>query len=539
MLQRFSIENFILIDRWDLDFYEGFTAITGETGAGKSILLKALGILLGDRVVGDMARDKEKKVILEADFLLGNEAFWGRKCAELDLVFERNSVVRRVVGADKRSRIFWNDEPISLQKIRLLAPFLVDIYGQHDAVDVRGKDFAREILDEQIIDKDLLSEFFAISLQYKKQRKLLEEKVSDLERLQEREDFFRHQLGRFEQLDLSLDELRDITVRYDKMQQFRENASSLQEAREGLDRMLELCVGVEKKLGGVDGGREKMGAVRDNLGEVYGDVAMALDRDFDPGEMDFLEGQMQAYYGLLEAFSLQDSEALIAKKLEIEEALGRIALLGEEISSLEFSQKSLYANLLQQAEKLSLERAKIAKVLSPRILGIVRDLGMEKARFEIVVTRGELVGDFGLDRVDFLFSANPEQDLQPLGEVASGGELSRVMLALKSICCDSDTFPTVIFDEIDTGVSGKIAEKMGIQMRNISGHFPVLAITHLPQVASLGDRHLQISKVYDGAQTIVSVDYLDELRRVEALAYMLSGENVTDEALSQARKMRR
>ena len=549
MLKQLYIKNFTLIDELDIPLYPGFSVITGETGAGKSIILGAIGLLLGNRADSKAIKAGRDRCVIEAHFDLskyGMQDFFDANDIDYDA---EDTIIRRELTAAGKSRAFINDTPVPLSKMRELGEQLVDIHSQHQNLLLQKEDFQLSVVDIIAHDEKQKKAYLAEYKNYKKAKQQLEDLKAEIAKNRENEEFMRFQ---FKELD-------DANLQEGELEQLEQEAETLSHSEDIKTALYE----ADNALSGEDGSildKLKNAAQQiDNIKEVYPDVKEVAERmqssyielkdiaqeisgsvdniEFDPNRLETINSRLDQLYSLQQKFHVENVEELIATRERINEQLQHIDNGDEDIEELE----KQVALLLVKAEKLAGEltaiRTESARKIEEEMKKRLIPLGIPNVRFEISFSAKPLSSD-GVDKVNFLFSANKSTLLQPVSQVASGGEIARVMLSLKAMISGAVKLPTIIFDEIDTGVSGKIAEKMAeimTEMGNLNRQ--VISITHLPQIASMGTHHYKVLKEETEGGTLSHMKELNEQQRIEEIAQMLSGSDITPAALANAKEL--
>ncbi|MFN5149284.1 MAG: DNA repair protein RecN [Flavobacteriia bacterium] len=547
MLQALRIRNFALIDRVELNLSGGFTAITGETGSGKSILLSALGLILGERADFSVIGPDNDKAIVEAEFKIasfGLDSFF----RENDLDFAPETIIRREISSSGKSRAFINDTPVGLPVLRAFTEQLVNIHSQYNTLELKSRTYQLEVLDLLADLTSKRTDFSNLFDEYQNKNKRLKELKHGLATLLQRQDYNRFQLNELEELELdsrnysSIEaDLRKAENSGDLLQALQalvavvENdgqiADKIREVRPLLDRMK----GVDSRL---DELASRIQSVMIELSDVSSDASRMMDGiETDPQKIYDLSKQMDKFNHLLNKHNLQDQEALMGLRDRLEGEVQNLENGENDILQLEDELNHLETNLRQKAADLHTERKKAVGSVSDKIRNILEELKLPNTRLDFSVNEREGFNQYGLSDVTILFSANVGIDSVPIERAASGGELSRVMLALQKLISEKRQFPTVLFDEIDTGVSGDVAQKIGNLLRNMGEHFQLLAITHLPQVAAKASHHMRVEKQLIGNRTVTSVHFLDTNERVEEIARLMSGETITDAAMQNAKAL--
>lgn len=550
MLQRLHITNYLLIEELDLNLGNGLTIITGETGSGKSILIGALGLAMGERADAGTHRDPSKRCVIELEVDLSALDLRSWFDAN-ELPFENLTIIRRqlepVKGRDvSRSRAFVNDTPVILEQLRELGARLVHVHSQHHTQLLNDPRFQLGLIDHVAGHSGAVTEFASEHAKWRKQ-------VKDLNELREREarskaelDFFTFQLNELEEAGLKEGELELI----EKELARAENATELIEALTAVDHGVNSERGVLSMLGKLRQTLAKPARVDpevqtllDRLNSVAIEVIdiagtaedISSNVSMDPEQAKVHRDRTDLLHSLLQKHRVRSTEELIAIQVELRTKTKAIGSLGERIGSLEKQEDVLRKKLITEANTLSAARVKAMVPLAKKVASQLHELGMPNAIFTFDHSVNEQPGPQGMDNVRALFTANKDRTPAPLDKVASGGELSRVMLALISLAADSQDLPTVIFDEIDTGVSGEVAYRVGTLMARMGKQRQVLAITHLPQIASKAQNHLLVTKSLSAESVLTSISPLTMDQRVEAIAQMLSGRKLTKAALENAR----
>ncbi len=542
MLRRLSIENYALIDKLDLELDAHLNIITGETGAGKSILLGALGLLLGNKNEGGTIRDEGRNCIIEGVFDVegyGLEPLF----EETDLDYEPQTVIRRVISASGKSRAFVNDMPVQLSALRELGVRLIDIHSQHRNMILSDEAFRTSALDTLADAVPTVEEYRAIYSQLQAAKRRLEQMVAEAESLKRDEEWLRYQVEEFEAAALKAGELAEAEAELAVL----ENADQIGEALVTLRNILDADeVGVLEQLAAGESAiahvsanypsgeqvcerlRSVVAELKD-LGQLVADDSERIEAD--PERLQRLTDRVNLIYSLCQKHRVKDLDELLAVGERLAEQLSAITHSDERIDE----QREKIAALKQKAERLAEKihtlRVKASAKMSKSVVQMLVQLGMAEARFEVEVEPTQELTQSGADRIRYMFSANGRLAPQPVEKIASGGEISRVMLSLKALLAEKSKLPTIIFDEIDTGVSGRIADAMGEIINSLGENMQVVAITHLPQVASKGESHFVVYK-HDSRTNLTR---LGDEERVTEIAKMLSGSEISSAALSQAR----
>ena len=548
MLKQLYIKNYALIDLLDIELYPGFSVITGETGAGKSIILGAIGLLLGQRADSKSIKAGAEKCIIEAHFDLSRyqmEAFFKENEIEMDA---EDTIIRREITPTK-SRAFINDTPVSLSMLKELGEQLVDVHSQHQNLLLQKQDFQLNVVD--IIAQDS-KEFESYQQSFSKLSSLysqLRQLKDDIEHNRQNQDFLQFQYEELENAHLTSGEQEDLEQQSETMEHAEDIKTALYEADNALYSEQAGAVSqvrtAQNALNGINTVLPKAGELaerlescRIELKDIADEVSSLLeDTDFDPSELDRIHDRLDRIYELEKKYHAETVEELISQRDELKQKLNNIENSDEALNELEAKGQLLKANCQKQADALTKLRQKAGKEIEQQLRQRLIPLGMPNVRFEVHITKGEL-GKNGQDTVSFLFSANTSTPLQPVAQVASGGEIARVMLSLKAMISGAVKLPTIIFDEIDTGVSGKIAEKMADIMQEMGQtERQVISITHLPQIASKGTHHYRVSKSETPQGTISKMQQLSQDERIGEIAQMLSGSDVSEAAIQNAKQL--
>lgn len=549
MLQHLYIKNYALIDELDIDFPKGFSVITGETGAGKSIILGAIGLLLGNRADVKAIKPGERKCVIEAHFNISGyklKELFDDNDADYD---EQDCIIRRELSSNGKSRAFVNDSPVSLQFLRALGGSLVDIHSQHQNLLLQKEDFQLGVVDVIAHDDDLKADYEKAFEQYKKDVKALCDMEKKLEAARQNEDFLRFQFDELQAAQLS-DGIQE------ELEQESAALSHSEDIKSALFRADSLLNGDETGIIGQTGMAaeslhsieavfpkvkelaDRLDTAKIELEDIGADVSSYSDNiDFNPARLDEVNSQLDTIYSLEKKHHVESVSELIAIRDDIEKQLNGIDDSDDLLSELKDKVAASEAVCRKNAEVLSERRKKAAKATEKEMKSRLMPLGMPNVRFIVDVKEKDLSPN-GKDNVVFLFSANKSTAPQPVSEVASGGEIARVMLSLKAMISGAVDLPTIIFDEIDTGVSGAIASKMAQVMKEMAdAGRQVISITHLPQIAAVGVAHYKVEKNETAKGTTSHMRRLTDEERVREIAGMLSGDNITNAALQNAKEL--
>ena len=551
MLKQLYIKNFTLIDELNISLYPGFSVITGETGAGKSIILGAIGLLLGNRADSKAIKAGRDRCVIEAHFDLsryGMQKFFDDNDIDYDA---DDTIIRRELTAAGKSRAFINDTPVPLTRMRELGEQLVDIHSQHQNLLLQKEDFQLNVVDIIAQDADQLKVYQKEYYAYRKAKELLEELKAEIAKNRENEEFMRFQHKELEDANLQEGELEQLEQEAETLSHSEDIKTALFEADNALSgdddsildklknatHQLENICDVYPSMADVAG---RMQSSYIELKDIAQEISSSVDHvEFDPNRLDAINTRLDKLYTLQQKFHVETVTELIATRDRIAEQLSHIDNGDEDIEEKEKEVAALLVKAEKQAALLTSIRQQSAKAIEKEMKGRLIPLGIPNVRFEIAFADKPLSGN-GADKVSFLFSANKSTQLQPVSQVASGGEIARVMLSLKAMISGAVKLPTIIFDEIDTGVSGKIAEKMADIMEEMGlQNRQVLSITHLPQIAAKGSHHYKVLKEETENGTISHMKELNNQERIEEIAQMLSGSDITQAALANAKELLR
>ena len=545
MLQTLHIKNFALIEHLHIDFSNRLSTITGETGAGKSILLGALGLVIGNRADLTSLKDKEQKCVVEAHFNVAdyhlNEFF-----AEYDLDYEDVTIIRREILPSGKSRAFVNDSPVNLQELQQLGMYLIDIHSQQQTRELSDEQYQIQILDAVAANREDVAV-------YKKQLSAYKSLLSQLKKTQEQKDALAKEqdynafllqellsanlkMGEQEEMESELEKLSNVEFIKESV---GKALSIANEEQIGVIQNLKEIKASLQKISGISteyaGYAERVSSLLIEFDDITDELSLTYDKlTNDPEKLELINQKLQLIYSLQKKHQVNTVEELIV----IQDALDNKALVAGEldgaIEKLTADSEKAKAVIDTIALKLHDKRAKAIPVLTEKITAILAQLGMPNARFKFEIVLSDNYHNNGKDNMSLLFSANKGTDFGLLKKVASGGEMSRIMLAVKAVLAEYSKLPTIIFDEIDTGVSGEIAHKMGDIMKIMSRGMQVWAITHLPQIAAKGDQHYKVLKYTQGETTVSELRKLSHEERVKEIAEMLSGKDISDSALKHA-----
>lgn len=546
MLKSLSVENYALIEKADVIWRDGFSVITGETGSGKSILLGALSLIQGNRADLKVLKDSEKKCVVEAEFDISNyslQSFFD----ENDLDFDDICIIRREISPNGKSRAFINDVPAPLSVLKSLTAYLIDIHSQHATLLLSQDEFQLQVLDALADTGSIRNKYTLLFRDFSTKKKNLSELLSKLETQNSNKDYLEFQLNQLKEANLSENEQSELEDELAKLSHISELKEVLEKTQWHLtEKEDSICASLHEVSGKMqelstvyeetDEWGKGLGNALIELKEIAREVESRLaDVTIDPQRIEFIHNRLDLIYTLEKKHKVDDINGLLSLQNNFEKELELIENSDEAVNELKACIEEQRKELEQLSNVLSLQRKKAKQPLEQSICDILHGLGIPNAKFE---AEFDELADFsasGKDKITFLFSANKNGSLQSISNVASGGELSRVMLALKSILSKHENLPTIILDEIDTGVSGEVADKMGELMKKMGEYMQVVSITHLPQIAAKCSTHFKVYKEDDEESTVSHIIELSEEERIKEIAQMLSGSNLTEVAIENAK----
>ena len=551
MLTHIHIWNFAIVEALDIELEPNLSVLTGETGAGKSILLDALGLALGDRADSTVIRHGQNRAEISVTFDTSKAANAEAWLKEHELDSEHECIIRRTVNVKGPSKAFINGKPATVQQLRELAEMLVDLHGQHEHQSLMKAEIQQQLLDDYANHSDLVNK---VSTSFKQWNKLNTEfkKLNAAKNEQDhRLDLLRYQVKELETLNLQTGESSKLDIEHKRLsnaslllQTTEQTLHALEESDKGsISQQLNHFTSELQQLGKTDDKLNDIAALLDNamiqINEASSELHQYIESlEMDPQRLSYLDERISTIHNLARKHQVSPDELpelfeRLEKELDsIENADGHLEQLQQDIANT--------ANIYQQeANTLSKSRTKAAKTLSTKVSENMQELGMEGGTFEVVLNayEAESFHANGNEQIEFLVSANPGSPAKSLSKVASGGEISRISLAIQVIAAESTRIPTLIFDEVDVGIGGRVAEIVGLKLKQLAEHRQVICVTHLAQVAALGEHHLQVSKQSDSATTISQINYLDKPLRVKELARMMGGIEITQQTLSHAEEM--
>lgn len=550
MLKQLYIKDYALIDELNIDLHRGFSVITGETGAGKSIILGALGLLLGQRADIKSIKSGAKKCTVEAHFDLSRypmEDFFTENEIDYDL---NDCILRREITATGKSRAFINDTPVTLTMMRLLGQQLVDIHSQHQNLLLQEEDFQLRTVDIIADNSEILNDYQSYFKQYQSICQQIEQQKQTISEIQERADYIRFQYQELSKVDLYPEMQTELEQERDKLshveeiklnlfsaeQQFSSDEgggilSQLKEVSRHINDITDVYPSIKETA-------ERIDNCMIELKDLYEGIRNEVqDIDYDPQRLEQINNTLDTLYSLEQKHHVSTVEELITLRDELKEQLNTVDNSDELLQKLQEEEQQMLATCNRLAQQLTKERKKAAKKIEKEMTERLVPLGIPLVRFAIEITDKPL-SSTGADKICFLFSANTNTPMLPVADVASGGEIARVMLSLKAMISNKVKLPTIIFDEIDTGVSGKIAEKMGQIMQEMGANDrQVISITHLPQIAARGSHHYKVRKEESIFGTTTTMVMLNKEERLQEIAQMLSGADITAAAIDNAKAL--
>jgi len=547
MLQSLKIQNYALIDHIHIQWAPGFITITGETGAGKSILIGALSLILGNRADTGVLKDEDRKCVVEAAFDIQHYSL-EPVFKEHDLDYEPETIIRREINNKGKSRAFVNDTPVNIRVLKQLGQYLVDIHSQHQNLVLKDNRFQLNVVDSYARNKDLLDEYGEMYREYREMEKQYHELQEQSEQAGSDLDYYQFQYDQLEKVGLQENEQEEMEEELETLSHAEEIKQNLTGASYLLSedeasvvvRLREAGDSIRKILDFYPKAKdisERLESAYIELQDLSSEIeGLNESVEHDPQRIEYIRQRLDQIYGLQHKHHVSTVGELLQIKDDLERKL-------KQINSYDFRLEEMEKQLGEKREVLTAKAAELTKTrqeaipqIEERITSMLQELGIDHATFRIQRSKTDDFNEYGLDHVQFLFSANKNIEPEDIARVASGGELSRLMLSLKSLIAETRALPTIIFDEIDSGTSGDIADKMGSIMKAMSDNMQVINITHLPQIASKGDYHYLVYKHDDQDTTHTYIKSLEDQERVREIAKMLSGEELTETALQNARE---
>lgn len=545
MLSRLSISNYALINKLRVDFHKNLNSVTGETGAGKSIILGALGLIIGNRADPSVLKNKDEKCIVEGQFEINNYAL-NSFFEEKDLDYDPSTILRREITPAGKSRAFINDTPVNLKVLRELGLKLIDIHSQHQNLELSNQKFQLNLVDSVAGAGSVYSEYKKLFTDYKNYDKLLSEIKIKAEKAKTDLDYFQFQFNQLAEAKLAENEQEELEAELEKLTHAEDIKTAFSDVREFLDSETHSAIQnvreaqkVLERIKDFDSGAASLSErlqsavleLKDIVDEADG---LAESIEFNPARIEEVNERLNQVYSLQQKHNASSIAELIALRNDFDEKINQAVGYDNEILELEKQLLSKKNRLEIKANKLSKLRKSAFPVIEKSVVDDLKQMGMSKSRLQVVHTQHDDFHVDGKDIVSLQFSANPDSAPDEISKIASGGEMSRLMLAIKNLLRSSKALPTVIFDEIDSGVSGEIAVKMGNIIKAFSSSTQIINITHLPQIAAKGDVHLQVYKLEKNGKTFTSIKQLNRDERVEELAKMIGGENRTEITIKAA-----
>jgi DNA repair protein RecN (Recombination protein N) len=548
MLTRLSISNYALIDNLAIDFHEKLNSITGETGAGKSIILGALGLILGNRADLSVLKDKSKKCVVEGIFEIGNyrlQPFF----EENDLDYDATTIIRREITSSGKFRAFINDTPVNLKAMRELGLCLIDIHSQHQNLELGNRKFQLDLVDTVAGAEKVLQQYHEMYVEYVSQKKKLEDLTAKSEKESADLDYWQFQFNQINEAALQENEQEELELLLEQLTHAEEIKNVFNQVQLLLDdERFSVILNMKesrKRLESIKNYVSEVPALAERLQSCLFEIKDILDEterlaanvEHDPAKIEQINGRLNLIYSLQQKHHVNTVNELIELRDSFDKKINQVTGYDEEIGLMKSELQKSRMELEEKALELSTIRKKSFAPIEAAVVGDLQQLGMAKSKLEVV---HEQLPDFssnGKDAVSFLFSANADSAPAEISKVASGGEMSRLMLAIKNLLRKSKALPTVIFDEIDSGVSGEIALKIGNIIKSFSAGTQIINITHLPQVAAKGDAHLLVYKFEENGKTYTSIKHLNPNERIIELAKMVGGENYSDATLKTATEL--
>jgi DNA repair protein RecN (Recombination protein N) len=549
MLKQLSIQNYAIIDAIDIKFPAGMNVVTGETGAGKSIIMGALGLILGDRADSSALVNKEKKCIVEGVFKTETKADVKKFLKDNELDADEELVLRREIGVNGKSRAFINDTPVNLEQLRELSSLLVDLHQQFDALQLGENDFQREVVDALAGNKNIIGEYRIIYSEWKRIQQELGELKDQKKQFDKEADYNRFQFTELDEAGFRENELEETDAELKMLNnsegiksalskvyfELKESESPLVNQLKVLSNQLQVFALFHPQLPELI---KRLQSAQLELQDVAGDLNSISDHiNFNPEKIEQLNDRLSLGYKLMKKHGVKTTNELLAIQKQLEEKLQAVLNIDEEIQQREKAVAETRHALSLQAKKISDARHKQTKPLEEKVNKLLAQVGMPNAKIKVEIKDEDELNSYGMNSIEFLFDANRSKQFLPVRKVASGGELSRLMLCIKSLVAQKLDMPTLIFDEIDTGISGEAARQVGIIMKELAGNRQVICITHQPQIAGKADAHFFVYKEIIKDEVKTNIRLLNKDERITAIAKMLSGERPTAAALENAREM--
>lgn len=549
MLQKLHIQNYAIINELEIEFSEKLNIITGETGAGKSILMGAFSLILGERADSTVLQQKDKKAVVEGSFkAINNKAIAGF-LKENDLDADDMLMIRREIAANGKSRAFINDTPVNLNQLKTLSTLLVDLHQQFDTLELNSSDFQQQVLDALADNNELLQQYQDIFHQYKKAKKELAELQAKQNAANAALDYNKFLFDELDEANFKENELEELDAEL-KLLSNAENIKQeitgiyyeLKESEQPVVQQLKMLYGKLHSLEKFHPGINELAARLQSAQLELADIADELEQvnnniNYSAERIQIVNDRISTGYKLQKKHGITTTNELLVLKDELQQKLNEIINIGDAIQQKEKQTNELLQQCESKAKAISANRKKAIKPFTENVNSLLARVGMPNARFNVDVIALDDLAELGTDRIGFLFDANKSNRFEPLRKVASGGELSRLMLCIKSLVAKKLQLPTLIFDEIDTGISGEAARQVGNIMKELSASHQLISITHQPQIAAKADAHYFVYKAIDKDKIVTSIRLLGNDERINVIAQMLSGEKPTAAALQNAREM--
>jgi len=549
MLKQLSIQNYAIIDAIDIRFPEGMNVVTGETGAGKSIIMGALGLILGDRADSSALVNKEKKCIVEGVFKAETKAVVEKFLKDNELDTDEELVLRREIGVNGKSRAFINDTPVNLEQLRELSSLLVDLHQQFDALQLGENEFQREVIDGLAGNKNIFGEYRVVYSQWKQIQQELDELKDQKQKFDKEADYNRFQFTELDEAGFRENELEETDAELKMLNNSEEIKSALSkvyfELKESespvvnqlkvLSSQLQVYSSFHSQLPELV---QRLQSAQLELQDIAGDLDSISDHiNYSPEKIEQLNERLSLGYKLTKKHGVKTTNELLIIQKQLEEKLQAVLDIDDSIQQKEKELTTTYKKALELANEISEARKKQVRPLEEKVNKLLVQVGMPNAKIKVEIKDEFELNSFGKNSIEFLFDANRSKQFLPVRKVASGGELSRLMLCIKSLVAQKLDMPTLIFDEIDTGISGEAARQVGIIMKELATNRQVICITHQPQIAGKANAHFLVYKEIVKDEVITNIRLLNKDERITAIAKMLSGEKPTAAAMENAREM--
>lgn len=548
MLTKLTISNYALINELNVKFHSGLNSVTGETGAGKSIILGALGLILGNRADLSVLKNKDEKCIIEGIFEIGNYNL-DRFFVENDLDYDSATILRREIVPSGKSRSFINDTPVNLKTMRELGLQIIDIHSQHQNLELGNQKFQLDLIDTVSGSSKILTEYKKLYTEFRALQKKREDLIQKSEKANADLDYFQFQFNQLDEANLVISEQEELENELEKLTHAEEIKTALVQVQSLLDdeafsaiqnvkESRKILENIQHYLTEAPALTERLQSCFLELKDILDEAEVLAERvEHDPVRIEQVNDRLNLIYSLQQKHHVAEVSELIEIKDSFQQKINEAVGFDDEIKAVEKQLEDCRQQLEKKSTELTQVRTKSFKKIEQSVVADLKQLGMEKSRFEGV---HQSLPDFtasGKDAVSFLFSANVDSQPAEISKIASGGEMSRLMLAIKNLLRNSKALPTVIFDEIDSGVSGEIAVKMGNILKSFSSSTQIINITHLPQIAAKGDAHFMVYKFEKEGKTFTSIKQLNDAERVEELAKMVGGESLTDSTIKTAKEL--